>query len=135
MASVTPDSTADNGTSVPTNLLVVEDDEAIGEFIAEVLRDETPHAILQVTDAAQALEAVGVIKPGLFILDYHLPGINGLELADRLHAITGFETIPTLMISADPPPRRAMQQRHITLLEKPFELDDLVKAIQNLLPP
>ncbi len=115
-------------------ILLVEDTDEISDFITQVLRDEMPHAVLHVTDASHALEAVKSIKPSLFILDYRLPGIDGLELSDRLHAIEGLETIPTLMMSANLPPRKAMQQRHISFLAKPFDLSDLLQAIEELLP-
>ncbi|HEY6409099.1 MAG TPA: hypothetical protein VIY29_16690 [Ktedonobacteraceae bacterium] len=67
-------------------------------------------------------------------LDYHLPGTNSLELFDRLHSVKGFETVPTLMVSSNPPPHQALQERHIILLEKPFDLIDLLKVIDTLLP-
>ncbi|HEV2583848.1 MAG TPA: response regulator, partial [Ktedonobacteraceae bacterium] len=116
-------------------ILVVEDDEAIGDLLVQILKSETPYVTLLVTDAMQALETVKSIKPGLFILDYHLPGINGVELHDRLHAIKGLETVPTLMMSARAPARQAIGQRHITLLRKPFELATILKAISSLLDP
>lgn len=115
-------------------ILLVEDDKDIGAFLVEVLQDEMHHVALHVLDAIHALEAVKSIKPSLFMLDYHLPGINGLELSDRLNALEGLETVPTLLLSASPPPRNVMQQRHISFLAKPFELPDLLQAIEELLP-
>ncbi|HEU0003716.1 MAG TPA: response regulator [Ktedonobacteraceae bacterium] len=115
-------------------ILLVEDDEDIGEFIAQALKDETPYTVLHVTDGARALDAVNSVKPGLFILDYQLPGINGIELHDRLHAIKELETIPTLIVSANIPSRKDMQQRQIAFLKKPFDLNELFKTVEKLLP-
>lgn len=115
-------------------ILLVEDDEDIGEFIAQALKDETPYTVLHVTDGTRALDAVNSVKPGLFILDYQLPGINGIELHDRLHAIKELETIPTLIVSANIPSRKDMQQRQIAFLKKPFDLNELFKAVEKLLP-
>ncbi len=113
-------------------VLIVEDDEAIGDFLARLLEQETSCKAFFVTDATKALEAVNSIKPKVFILDYQLPGINGLELFDQLRAIKGLETVPTIMMSANSPPRNAMKERQITFLPKPFELDDLLKIIEKL---
>ena len=129
-----PDASASNEVHIQT-ILLVEDDADIGEFIAQALTDETPYTILHVVDGSRALEAVASVKPDLFILDYQLPGMNGIELYDRLHAIEGYENIPTLIISANVPSRKEMQQRKITLLKKPFDLNDLYKAIEKLLVP
>lgn len=127
-----PDASASNHVQIQT-ILLVEDDVDIGEFIAQALKDETPYTILHVVDGPRALEAAASVKPDLFILDYQLPGMNGIELHDRLHEIKEFEKIPTLIISANVPSRKEMQQRQIMLLKKPFDLNDLFKAIEKLL--
>src|SRR5438552_16709461 len=86
-------------------VLVVEDDEDIGEFIAQTLQLETPYQVFLATSGVQALEQAKSIKPNLLLLDYMLPGINGIELYDQLRSITGFEHIPAIMMSANLPTR------------------------------
>ncbi len=127
-----PDATAPNEKHIQT-ILLVEDDVDIGDFIAQALNDETPYTILHVVDGMRALEAVASVKPDLFILDYQLPGMNGIELHDRLHEVKALEKIPTLIISANVPARKEMQQRQIAFLKKPFDLNDLFKFIEKLL--
>jgi DNA-binding response OmpR family regulator len=127
------ESSASTEASLQT-ILLVEDDEDIGAFLAEVLKQERPAAVLHLSDGAHALAAVKSIRPTLFILDYRLPGIDGLTLSDQLHAIEGYQTIPTLMISAENPPQRAMRERDIVFLPKPFDLPDLLNIIDRLLP-
>ncbi len=114
-------------------ILLVEDDEDAGVFIAQVLKEERPYVVLHMTDGAHALEAVGSIKPNLFILDYRLPGFDGLELFDRLHAIPGLEMVPALMMSATYPSQKEIQKRHISFLTKPFEISDLLAVVDELL--
>jgi CheY-like chemotaxis protein len=114
-------------------ILLVEDEEAVGEVLEQAVKEETPHKLIEVTNATQALEVVTSIKPGLFILDYHLPGIDGLELSDRLHAIEEFSSVPTLLISANLPSHNELQSRHITFLQKPFDLADFLTTLERLL--
>jgi CheY-like chemotaxis protein len=114
-------------------ILVVEDEETISDFVVRLLEQETPYKALSVANAVQALELVDVIKPDLFLLDYQLPGINGLELFDRLHAMHGLEAVPALMFSANVLSQKALRERHITFLMKPFDLDDLLQAVEKLL--
>lgn len=116
-------------------ILVVEDDEAICDFLQQAILSETPHAVLLANDAAQALQAVETIIPSLLILDYHLPDTNGLELYDRLHAIKNFEAVPAMMISSTRLTGKDLQERHITFLRKPFELIRFLQLIERLLPP
>ena len=114
-------------------ILIVEDEEEIGDLIIQLLEQETPYKAFAATNAIQALALVATIKPDLFMLDYQLPGINGLELFDRLHAMQGLEAVPALMFSANALPQKALQKRHITSLIKPFDLDDLLKMVEKLL--
>ena len=120
----------ESGTRV---ILIVEDEETISDFIVRFLEEETPYRALSVLNAMQAIELVDVIKPDLFILDYQMPGINGLELFDRLHATKGLEAVPALIFSANKIPLKALQERHIPFLMKPFDLDDLLKMVEKLL--
>lgn len=114
-------------------ILVVEDEETINDFIVRLLEQETPYIPLSAANATQALELADVFKPDLFLLDYYLPGINGLELFDRLHTMRGLETVPALMFSANALPQKPLRERHITFLMKPFDLDDLLQIVEKLL--
>jgi CheY-like chemotaxis protein len=63
--------------------------------------------------------------------DYRLPGMNGIELFDHLHARKELEHVPALLMSASLPKHEA-RKRKISCLEKPFELADLLKIINDL---
>lgn len=115
-------------------ILIVEDEEDIADFLTQVLGEIMPYPILPVASAEDALEAVHSIKPSLFLLDYRLPDSNGLELSDRLHSSEGLEAVPTVMMSASPPPLKEIQKRHIAFLPKPFDIQDLLEMLETLLP-
>jgi DNA-binding NtrC family response regulator len=129
-----PSKTPDGGEAALHTLLIVEDDEAIGELLVQTIKTETPYAALLTIDAAQALHAVESLIPSLFILDYHLPGIDGLELHDRLHSTKALESVPTLMMSSHSPSPQSLRQRGITFLKKPFDLTAFLNAIEKMLP-
>src|SRR5437899_629008 len=93
-----------------------------GLFVLEVIRQETHHEGLHHTTGNQALEAVNIYTPHLFLLDYHLPDMNGFELHDQLHTFAHLQAVPTILISSSQPPLRELRKRHITYLAKPFEL-------------
>ncbi len=113
-------------------ILVVEDNEDVGTFLVLMLLTESPYHALLVTDGFQALKMVHDLKPSLFLLDYQLPGMNGIALYDRLHAITDLVDIPAIIMSANLP-SQALQERHLTGVAKPFELDQLLHTIEQLL--
>src|SRR6266568_6750299 len=113
-------------------VLVVEDDVGIGNFLVQAILQETSHQAMLVTDGFQALKAVASIKPSLFILDYQLPRMNGIELYDKLHTTKGLEEIPAIVISARLP-KREIEKRKIIAMSKPLELDDFLNTIEKLL--
>lgn len=124
-------SSAEDQISVKT-VLVVEDDEDIGALIAQAIELETPFRALHVTDGFQALKKVNNLKPNLFLLDYRLPDTNGIKLYDALHAISGLEHVPAIMISANLPTQE-VQKRKLLSLKKPFELDELLQIIGKVI--
>ena len=113
-------------------IFIVEDDAIMEEFLVLALSDETPYQVIAVPNGFQALEAVKDIKPQLFILDYLLPEMNGLELSDRLHSIEDLAETPTIMYSTNLPTKE-LQKRKIIGIPKPFELDELLSIIERLL--
>ena len=113
-------------------ILVVEDDDSIGTFLVEALSQETPYRALLVSDGVQALQLVNTVKPCLFITDFRLPHMNGLELCDSLKSMQSFKDIPTILMSAHLP-MQEVQKRNIVGLNKPFELDDLLSIVERLL--
>lgn len=124
-------SSIEDKTDVKT-IFVVEDDEAVGSMLVLTLLLESPYQALLVTDGFQALKVVHDLKPSLFLLDYQLPGMDGIALYDRLHAITDLADIPAIIISATLP-RQALQERHLTGVAKPFDVDQLLHTIDKLL--
>ena len=118
--------------AVVKTILVVEDDVGIGSFLAQAISQETNHQAMLVTDGFQAMKTVTEIKPDLFILDYQLPRMNGIELYDKLHAIKGLEKVPAILISARLP-KHELDKRKIVGMNKPLELDEFLQTVDELL--
>src|SRR5438874_2112666 len=111
-------------------ILVVEDDADVGEFFVLALRQETPYQGILAGDGFQALKIVRSLKPDLFVLDYQLPSMNGIELYDHLHATEGLEEVPALFMSANLPTGE-LKKRRVYYIRKPFELDELLEKIDD----
>lgn len=113
-------------------ILIVEDDEAVGEFLVEAIAQETPYRVYLVTNGPQALQALTTDTINLIILDYSLPLMNGIELYDRIRALQGVHTPPVVMVSARLPISELVK-RNLPGLRKPLELQDLLDTIERLL--
>ena len=113
-------------------ILLVEDDPVISELLIQMISQETPYQIVSVPDGFQALDLVKMLKPQLFILDYWLPVLQGIEVYDRLRKIEGLEEVPAIMLSVNAP-LKEMNQRHIMYMRKPFDMYKLLEAIHKFL--
>ena len=113
-------------------ILVVEDDENIGELIVEAFIQETPYQAMLATDGKQALKIVQNVKPNVLLVDNNLPDMKGIELYDRIQVEKELENVPVLLMSANVPVQE-VKKRNLYCLNKPFELNDLLQTIENLL--
>src|SRR5689334_7482293 len=113
-------------------ILVVEDDLGIGSFLTQAISQETHHQAMLVADGFQALNVIARIKPSLFILDFQLPRMNGIELYDKLHSTQGLEDVPAIIISARLP-KHDIEKRKIVGMNKPLELDEFLRTVEELL--
>ena|SRR6266567_3240831 len=118
----------------PSMILLVEDDPNIGAFLVEAIAQETPYRAVVASDSNAALKLVRHFTPCLFILDYGLPGMNGIELYDRLSINRELAPIRAILITANRQlPQQQIQQRQLITFMKPFELDALLDTIETLL--
>jgi CheY-like chemotaxis protein len=114
-----------------TTVLVVEDDMNVGSLLVSIIEEELLYRVALAINAYEALAIVEHTRPHLFILDYQLPGMNGLQLYDHLHVLPGLEQVPGLVISANAPVNE-IKKRHLWYLKKPFELNELLDVTERL---
>ena len=114
-------------------VFIVEDDEAIGTLLVQVIEQETPYQVVLASDGSQALKMLRTVKPDVLILDYGLPDMNGLEFYDTIHAAKALEHLPVLIVSAETARiQKEIKARQLSQLQKPFELANLLQAIERL---
>ncbi len=116
-------------------ILIVEDDHDIAAFLEFAITQETCYHPFITTGTAQARAAVKHIKPALLLLDYYLQHTTGIELYDELHAMAGLEQVPAILFTAANlrEHQQDIEQRHLHVMSKPVDLDELLKTINALL--
>ncbi|HEY0097941.1 MAG TPA: adenylate/guanylate cyclase domain-containing protein [Pyrinomonadaceae bacterium] len=80
-------------------VLVVDDSETNRDILARRLTREG-YEVETVPDGARALEAVGLRRFDLVLLDIMMPGLNGYQVLERLKTTPELRDIPVIMISA-----------------------------------
>ena len=114
------------------HILVIEDDEAILRILRRGLSFES-YQVDTAVDGQEGLLKARELHPDLIILDWMLPGMDGLEVCRRLRS---GGPIPILMFTAKDTIRDRVQGLDAgadDYLVKPFELDELLARIRALL--
>jgi PAS domain S-box-containing protein len=124
------DRTKPNGVHALGRVLIVEDDELVAELAAGMLAELGFEAMIA-HSAKEALDRLaGGEKPKLIFTDIIMPGgITGLELAQKVRA--RFPELPILLTTGYS--EEAVKTHGFPVLQKPYELDSLVGALQTLL--
>lgn len=119
-------------------ILLIEDDIDMSSLI-EGAFDLAPfnNTFDHAKDGYTGLIKVGSMQPDILILDIMLPEINGLELIQRIRA-TGLSNTPRILVITGAGDRRLVKRglekaKPDMILFKPFAIDDLIHATQNLL--
>ncbi len=115
------------------HILIVDDDPRITDLLRRVLAFEG-YSVAIAASGPEALNRALERPPDLIILDLMLPGLNGLEVAQRLR--TAGDNVPILMLTA----RDAIADRvegfergADDYLVKPFAPEELVARVKALL--
>jgi CheY-like chemotaxis protein len=116
-------------------IAVVNDDPAFLELMQDLLTDESYSTIL-LHEGSGAYDAIRQKRPELVILDLRLEhpeaGWKTLELVRLDPETTG---IPVIVCSADTRALRDkedwLRDRDVKILEKPFNLDDLLSMVRD----
>jgi DNA-binding response OmpR family regulator len=117
-------------------ILIVEDDRNIAMALALRLRTAGQDVLLA-HDALTGLDSAIKNRPDLVLLDIGLPAGSGLVVAERIQNLVSRYT-PVIFLTASRQPglrEKAMNLGAAGFLEKPYNAEDLMAAIENALHP
>lgn len=111
-------------------VLIVEDDEIFCQFLTEILESKGIEADRS-TDGLDGYEKAWSFPYDLFILDVHMPGLTGTEIAEALKQKNPRVKVILISAFADETLRQAALNMAAPLLSKPFSADDLLQLIDK----
>ncbi len=116
----------------PLNILIIEDGQSQREMLLDFLAGEG-HTVLAAGSGERGVESVRGNHFDVILLDYKMPGMNGLEVLEAVKAInpeidvimmTAFGTIETAVA--------AMKAGAVDYITKPIDLEDLLIHLRRI---
>lgn len=113
-------------------IVIVDDDKDIVQAIETILTMEgfdVHHAY----NGQDSFQLVQETNPELILLDYMLPDMTGKEIVAKVREFPSLQNTPIVIISAAHGLREITRDMAIQgLIEKPFELDELLGEVKRI---
>jgi CheY-like chemotaxis protein len=115
-------------------ILIVDDDQDTRQLL-KIRLESSGYETAFAADAVTAIAAAREEKPDLILLDFGLPGGDGVVVMERLQTFP-LAHIPVIVVSAREPTstgQRSLLAGAHAYVQKPIDNDELVGAIRNSL--
>lgn len=116
-------------------ILLVDDDPRIRTLVRTTF-SASDYEFLEAEDGISALDLAVQERPDLFIFDWRLPGLSGIELVRAVRAIEELSATPIIMLTArgsEEDIEAARREGAHYYLTKPFSPLELLDAIERTL--
>lgn len=117
----------------PYRIMIVDDDVTLAEHYALVLR-QMGMEVTTVSEPEKALQTIAQVNPELIMMDIHMPGCSGLELAKIIRQQDEYISTPIVYLSTENDLERqfaALHQGGDDFLIKPIEDSYLLSSITH----
>lgn len=118
------------------NKILLIDDEPLIVMLFKTLLEAKGYTLSIAMTGTDGLKMAKEILPGLIILDYQLPDMNGTEVYNKLKKSASTKHIPVILCTADLYQEEIgrLKQSGCKVFEKPLRTKEFLKEIQSLLP-
>jgi len=117
------------------NVLIVDDSKSIRNEVAEIL-ERAGYGVIEAADGVEALARLNEQAAiSLVVLDVNMPGMNGLDVLERIQSEHRERNLPVLMLTTEAERtlvERAKKAGAKGWLLKPIKTDLLVSTVSRL---
>lgn len=115
-------------------ILTVDDSKVIRDLVEAVLI-ESGHEVVTANDGVEGLNATRNEQFDMILSDINMPNMTGISMVSKIRRLEGYEYTPIIMLtteSSDFKKEKAKKTGATGWLQKPFDPDRLMKAVNKL---
>ncbi len=117
-------------------ILVIDDQEDLLELTQRILLSRG-YEVITLTDGEDAINVIKKESPHLVLLDMLMPGKDGAQICQEMKSDSSIHHIPVILSTGQMFDENEFSQEGLTgaddYLMKPFEIDELLSKIENLI--
>jgi excisionase family DNA binding protein len=116
-----------------TRLLIIDDDPSMLKTTKRILKLHAPDLTLETSDGAvDGLLKIGTFRPDAVVLDAYMPGMNGIEVCQRIRKAPETSHILVVAVTAHPSPSIGsafIEAGAAACLDKPIDIEKLFAVL------
>ncbi len=117
-------------------ILIVEDNEKNRKLVRDLLQFKG-YRTLEAVTGEDGVTLAAEHKPDLILMDYKLPGIDGIEAFRRIRNASVMANIPIVAVTASAMPEEARKMKEAGFdgfLTKPIKVKEFLQAVEDFFP-
>ena len=126
----------DTGSVPKAKVLIVDDQPQMRAFLRAALKTLPVH-IMDLDNGFDAMALIETERPDLLLIDYLMPGFDGITLCQDLRRRTDLKPIKTVLITGETTPALLLEAVNHKLVDaaltKPVDMHELQGLVKRLL--
>lgn len=115
-----------------STILIVDDEYSIVEVLSELLQEEG-YNVLTAYNGQEGLARLENVIPDVVLCDIMMPVLDGRAMCQQMQRDMRYRSIPIILMSAVRPVSQLGECSYTALVEKPFDLDEVLQTLSRLL--
>jgi putative two-component system response regulator len=117
-------------------IFAIDDSPSILSFVERAVATIDSSELLSFLDPLEALTVLQTAQADLILVDYNMPGMDGIELISRFRTLSNARDIPVIMLTSETDPTikiAAIAAGATEFLNKPIDQTEFTIRVRNLL--
>ena len=119
---------------MPDDLVLIVEDEERNRILVREILEFNGYRTVEADNAEEGIRLARELKPALILMDFHLPGMNGIEALGALRADSSTKGIPVIAVTASAMTEdraRIMSAGFDGLETKPIHMDRFAQVVSS----